>query len=179
MLVAGLAGAALADLDGSAVVAVHAKVTANIAVTPQAPVVDVGSVQIGDLWGRIGFLVHANTQAVKMWVTATDLWKGDIPHSNPLGVPPIPLYTGAGAKIEPSGASPLGGGSNVADLPSMHNSSIAGFPAYQSTQITFESMDNGTFSHPVLVTVLWKLENNEQPMGDYGGRVMLSAMVMP
>ncbi len=177
MLLAGLVVAARADLEGSAVSAVHAKVVANIAVTPAMPIVDAGSVQSGALTGNIVFLVHANTEAVKMWVTATDLFKGDDPVEPT--VPPIPLKTSAGATISPTGANVLGGGSNVARLPYQSNASIGSFPAYESEPITFESKDNGTFSHDVTVTVIWELTNNEQPQGDYGARVMLSAMVMP
>jgi hypothetical protein len=163
--------------EGSATVAVHAKITANISVQPSQTIVDAGSLQIGDLTANIVFLVHANTEAVQMWVTATDLYKGDQPQ-NPT-VPPIPLKTSAGATISPQGAAPLGGGSNVAILPASQNSTIGNFPAYESGKIVFESQDNGTFSHPVTVTVVWNLTNNEQPQGDYGARVMLSAMVMP
>ncbi|HUU91596.1 MAG TPA: hypothetical protein VM238_10330 [Phycisphaerae bacterium] len=177
VLVAAMTAAARGDMEGSAVAAVHATVTANISVTPSVPIVDAGSLQIGDLVGRIPFLVHANTEAVKMWVTATDLYKGDVP-SEPT-VDPIPLNTSAGATIDPAGATVFGGGSNVALLPASPDTMIGEFPAYQSQPIVFESMDNGTFSHDVLVIVIWTLTNNEQPMGDYGGRVMLSAMVMP
>lgn len=177
MLVVGLGGLVRGDEFGTATVAVHAKVVPNISVTPSIPIVDAGSVQFGDLTASVVFLVHANTEAVKMWVTGTDLYKGDQP-VNPT-VPPILLKTSAGATITPTGASVLGGGSNVATLPSTPNSTIGSFPAYESSQITFESMDNNSFSHDVLVNLTWTLSNPEQPMGDYGARVMLSAMVMP
>lgn len=177
MFVAGMTATAQADMEGSAVASVHCTVTANISVTPQVPIVDAGSLQIGELTGQIPFTVHANTEAVKLWVTATNLYKGDLPLS--ATVPPIPLKTSAGATIQPTGATPLGGGSNVAPLPSTPNAQIGDFPGYESTPIVFESADPGTFSHPVLVIVVWELTNNEQPMGDYGGRVKLSAMVMP
>ena len=176
LFLAGAAGVGLCHEEGSAVSEVHATVTANISVTPDQPIVDAGSIQIGDLTGNVPFQVHANTQAVQMWVAATNLYKGTSLQST---VPPIPVKTEAGAKIAPSGATVKGGGSNVASLPSTPNSSVNSFPAYESTKIVFESGDNGTFSHPVLVTVLWALVNNEQPMGDYGGFVRLSAMVMP
>jgi len=175
--VAGLTATARADTEGCAVAAVHCTVTANISVTPQVPIVDAGSLQIGTLTGQIPFTVHANTEAVKMWVCVTDLYKGDLP-LNPT-VPPIPVKTSAGATIQPTGATPLGGGSNVAPLPSTPNGTIGDFPSYESSSIVFESMDPGTFSHPVVVIVVWELTNNEQPMGDYGGRVKLCAMVMP
>jgi len=176
-VVGGFAAAARADLEGSAVAAIHLKVTANISVTPQTPIVDAGSLQIGEVIVPIPFMVHANTEAVKMWVTATDLYKGDIPVAPT--VHPIPLQTGEGALIEPERASVKGGGSNVAPLPSTPNDVLQGFPAYRSSQITFESAEAGNFSHPVVVTLAWTLADNQQPVGDYGGRVMLSAMVVP
>jgi len=174
-LMAAMAASAQADPEGSAVAAVHVKVVPNISVTPQVPIVDAGSIQIGDLTGMIPFVVHANTEAVTMWVCATDLYKGDDP-VNPT-VDPIPLNLSAGATIDPSGANVLGGGSNVASF--VGTCAIGDFPAAESERIAFESKDNGTFSHDVMVTVVWTLSNNEQPQGDYGGRVMLSAMVMP
>jgi len=163
--------------EGAAVTAVHAKVVPNIAIRPLAPIVDAGSPISGDISTGVVFLVHANTQSVRMWVTATDLFKGDVP-LNPT-VPPIRLDIQKGARIQPSGANVLGGGSNVATLPSAPNADVLGFPGYQSTSIDFESMDAGTFSHDVTVSLSWKMTNNEQPMGDYGGRVMLSAMCLP
>jgi hypothetical protein len=177
LFLAGMAGTAMADSFGSATAAVHAKVVPNISVTPSIPIVDAGTIQSGDLKGQVVFLVHANTESVKMWVTATDLFKGDDPVQPT--VPPIPLKTSAGATIAPSGGGVLGGGSNVATLPPVPNTVIGDFPAYESSMIVFEGKDNGTFSKDVMVTVWWNLSNNEQPQGDYGARVMLSAMVMP
>jgi len=170
-----LAGVAQADPVGDAVVEVHAEVVSNISVTPATPIVDVGDIQIGDLIGNIPFIVHANTEAVKIYVTASDLYKGDDP-VNPT-VPMIPLNMTAGAVIDPTGANVYGGGSNVA--PFTTSATIGDFPAMQTDPIVFESKDNGLFSHDVLVTVQWILSNNEQPQGDYGGRVMLTAEVQP
>jgi len=161
--------------EGSATAEVHALVTPNISVTPIQPIVDAGSIQIGDLRATIYFQVHANTEAVKFWVCATDLWKGT--RADGATVPPIPLNSSAGAIIDPIGATVLGGGSNVAAF--VRDSNIMGLPAKETEQIAFESKDNGTFSHDVCVTVSWTLSNNEQPQGDYGGKVQLCAMVMP
>jgi len=183
VLMAGMAWATYADEFGSATAQVHVKVVSNITVQPSVPIVDAGSVQSGDISTNVVFIVHANTEAVQMWVTATDLWKGDVPNpgyiSDPTAVRPIPLKTSAGATISPEGANVLGGGSNIAGLPNSSNAQIGAFPAYESQKITFESMANGNFSHPVTVTVAWNLTDAQQAQGDYGARVMLSAMVMP
>ena len=58
-------------------------------------------------------------------------------------------------------------------------STIGAFPAYLSNTIDFESMDNGSFSHPVTVTIVWTLSDPQQPQGDYSGEVQLFAMVLP
>jgi hypothetical protein len=176
VLVGSFAVAARADLEGSAVASVHLRVTANISVSPQAPIVDAGSLQIGELTVNVPFMVDANTEAVQMWVDATNLYKGDIP-TDPT-VPFIPLQIAPGVTITPDRASVLGGGSNVAVLPSSPNATIGAFPAFETSRITFESAENGNFSHPVVVTLQWTLSNNQQPVGDYAGRVQLNAMVI-
>jgi hypothetical protein len=176
VLVGSFAAAARADLEGSAVASVHLRVTANISVTPQSPIVDAGSLQIGELIVNIPFMVHGNTEAVTLWVDATNLYKGDIPTDPTVAF--IPLQIAPGIVITPDRASVLGGGSNVAVLPSSPNATIGAFPAYETSRITFESAENGSFSHPVIVTVQWTLSDNQQPVGDYAGRVQLNAMVV-
>jgi hypothetical protein len=176
-MVAFLAVTAQGDLNSSATADVHVKVVPNVSVTPVAPIVDAGSIQSGDLTVPIVFNVHANTEAVRLWVAVSQLYKGDQP-VNPT-VNPIPVKLSAGATIAPQGASVLGGGSNVAGLPSLPNTTIGAFPAYLSNTIDFESMDNGSFSHPVTVTIVWTLSDPQQPQGDYSGEVQLFAMVLP
>jgi hypothetical protein len=177
VVVGGLSATVRADLTGSATAAVHAKVSANIAVTPQIPIVDAGSIQTGELSVDVPFMVHANTEAVQLWVIATDLWKGDTPLPGS-DANKIPLQIAEGVVITPQNAGVYGGGSNVSTL--INSATFIGaFPAYEFSHINFESADRASFSHPVTVHLNWTVSDNQQAVGDYGGRVQLNAMVMP
>ena len=88
-MVAFLATTAQGDLTSSPTAEVHVKVVSNVSVTPVDPIVDVGSVlQSGNLTLPITFSVHGNTEAVRLWMTVSQLCKGGQP-LNPT-VNPIP-----------------------------------------------------------------------------------------
>ena len=60
-----------ADLRGDAVATVFAEVDPNIAVAPETPIVDAGSVQVGELSSTIQFRIDANLESVSMFVESS------------------------------------------------------------------------------------------------------------
>jgi hypothetical protein len=163
-----------ADPTGSAVATVVATVDPNIAVGTITSVVSPPNVQMGDFTAEIVFRVDANTQKVKMSIEATGLYKGAVVGGE---VPPIPLNLLEGALIEPTDATPLGGGDPIA--PYVGDTMIEEFPAKQTAEITFESGQNNHFSQDVIVTITWNQDDPEKPTGEYTGKVRLTAMVVP
>lgn len=165
-----------ADTSGEAEAHVYAIVNPNIAVGVLTPIVNAGTVQMGDFNAVIGFRVDANKEDVKLSVCASELYKGDDP-TNPT-VAPIPLNLSAGVPIAPTDANPMNGASNVANY-SGGSCSIGAFPGLATEQIHFESSQNGHFSQDVYVTVTWNQGDPEKPMGEYSGKVKFIAMLVP
>jgi hypothetical protein len=168
-----ITGTAFADTTGVAWGHVYVNVVSNIAVSVITGNVNLGSVQMGQFPGEVTFRVDANAEAVNLSAAATQLYKGDDP-TNPT-VAPIPLYTTAGALIEPTDASPFNGGSDIAQFTSPFN--YNGFLGMQSDYIPFESSQPGYFSQNVFVTVSWNQDDPEKPQGQYSGWVCLYASI--
>ncbi|MEW6220629.1 MAG: hypothetical protein AB1634_14015 [Thermodesulfobacteriota bacterium] len=171
-----VASTSSADTEGSATAHVYMDVVANIAVAPETPVVDAGDIQMGDFSATFQFRIDANTEAVQMFMAASDLWKGD----DPLGtaVAPIPVNLSEGVVFDCDNANPLqGAGDTAAFTAAMVD--INGFPAVMSEPIAFESSQNGHFSQSCRQVVTWSQNDPEKPMGEYSGKVRLTAMVLP
>ena len=163
------------DTEGDATATVFVVVDPNVAVTAGTPIVDAGTVQMGQFCATIRFRVDANLQQVSLSVEASDLWKGD----DPLGteVLPIPLDLSAGAVIAPTNAMPLAGGSTTASYTG--DTQIGNFPAKSTELIAFESSQNNHFSQDVFVTVCWNQDDPEKPTGEYSGKVKLNCILLP
>ncbi len=168
----GLAVPCLADSDSAATSHVFVKVVENIAVRSLAAVVSAGEIQTGAFSATLPFRLDANSESVILGVAASSLYKGDDPLAPTVG--PIGLFDGV--KIEPTDASPLAGGSNVAQYQTP-GEVVGGFPTLRTNDITFESSQNNHFSQNVAVTVSWFQNDAEKPTGEYSGVVKLYAMI--
>jgi hypothetical protein len=161
--------------EASATVKVVAHIAPRLTVTPQSPAVDVGLVQKGDFSATIGFRVEAGVERVQLSVSATGLYKGGVPTE--VTVAPIPLAVSRGVLISPSDASPLGGGSGVANF--IESGSIGEYDARVSESIAFGSKHQGRFGQDVHVTVTWSQDDGAKPPGEYCGRIRLTATILP
>ncbi len=173
LMVVGTASVCFADTENSAVAKVYVKVDPNVAIRPLTAIVNAGSVQVGLFSADVLFRVDANKESVQFFAAASPLYKGDDPKNSE--VAPIPLANGA--VIQPTNANPIAGGTNVAQyvLPT----TIDEFPAQQTEAIIFESSQGGHFSQDVNVKFSWNQSDPEKPMGEYSGKVKLTALLLP
>lgn len=171
------AAVAHADLEGSAKTHVYLDIVANIAVAPVAPIVDGGQIQTGDAVIPIIFRIDANTEAVKINVGVSDLYKGNDPEGTE--VAPIPVNLSEGVIIDPVAGNEVEGGNGVAQYVSTGTISAAEgiFDSAITETLKFESSQNGHFSQEVVVTPVWTNEDDEKPQGEYSGYVELVALV--
>ena len=173
LMVVATASVCFADTENSAVAKVYVKVDPNVAIRPLTAIVDAGSVQIGEFSADVKFRVDANKESVQFFAAASPLYKGDDPTNSE--VPPIPLAKGV--VIQPTNANPIAGGTNVADYGTP--TTIDEFPGMQTNAITFESSQDGHFSQDVNVKFTWDQPDPEKPMGEYSGKVKLTALLLP
>jgi hypothetical protein len=174
LAVVGMASWAYADLSSSAVAKVLINVNPNVAVNVSNVPPPV-NIQGGLVAVTVTFQVEGNTQAMSLFVEASDLYKGTKANSE---VPPIVLEAAEGAVIEPSDATPMNAGSNTAAFTGP-GAPVGDFATQLSESILFESSQNNHFSQPVDVTVTWNQSDPEKPQGQYGGYVRLTALVQP
>ena len=165
-----------ADLSGSADADVYVVVNPNVTVGANTPIVNAGTVQTGEFSATINFRIDANKEQVSLFVEASPLYKGDDPTN--ADVPPIPLNLSKGVDITPANANPLAAGSNNAQYIGSGDV-ILDFPTQRTQTIAFESSQNGHFSQDVLVQVWWLQDDPEKPMGEYSGKVRITALLLP
>lgn len=169
-----VAGIAFADVDDSAQMEVFVEVSANMSVQPGAPFIDLGSIQMGEIYGYIPFIVDANTQTVKFYGAVSQLFKGYDP-TNP-EVLPIDILVDAGVDFSAPNANPTGGFDNHVEY--IGDTTINGFPGKFTEWIEFESSQNNRFSQTVSMDMTWIQDDPEKPMGEYGGYVEFFAMIV-
>ena len=168
-----LASSAFADLENDASAKVFVRVSPNVSVIFTSAHVDLGTVQMGKFGGTATFRVDANEEAVILGVTATDLYKGDVCLANP-HVAPLPV-NGAGATVEPVEANPVNSFSKL--LPWVEDAIYMDCLGKRSTDVPYESAQNGHFSQDVDVTVSWDQPDPEQTQGEYSGYIILHTML--
>lgn len=161
-----------AQTKASATTQVVVTIRPSVAVEADAAIVDAGSVRTGEFSATLGFRVRASGPTVALYVSASELHKGDIPEGS---VTPIPLDTSRGATIAAAGASPLGG--TVAPFTGV--GTVGGFPTWTTEVLTFQSPGATSFHQNVRVTVSWRQDDTAKPPGEYAGLVQLTAMVLP
>ena len=183
LVVAGLACTALAQespepvqTSGSHEVKVEAQVVPNIAVSGPVDYQNIGQVAAGDagaIVALIPFRIHANTEAVKIQICATDLYKGNDPTSPYI----IPLSSDD-PELVSTEAEAVGQADNTLpwDLASPYASH--GQSGMCTQALIFESGQNGTFSIDFSVKLGWQNEDPELPQGFYTGYVKLVAEVV-
>jgi len=170
---------------------IEVHVNPAIAVVPTGAIVP-PAVATGEFFVTAQFTVHANTEAVSMYVMASNLYKGD----SALSIYQIPVrieeedgdISGAQLIIGPSlngtgntGNEVGGAGDNFLEWNGtvLGTDNLNGMDAMTSVVGIFESGDNGTFSHPVSVTVAYDQDDYELPVGWYSGWVRLVAVSLP
>ena len=180
-----VSGGAMADVTspepvqttGSHEVKVEAQVVPNIAVSGPVDYQNIGQVAAGDagkIVALIPFRVHANTEAVRLQICATDLYKGNDPTSTYI----IPLCQDVTPEVITTEAEAIGQADNTLpwDLATPYASH--GQNGLCTEAIIFESGQNGTFSIDFDVKVAWQNDDPELPQGYYTGYVKLVADVV-
>ncbi len=165
----------LAERSGAMVASVYVVVSPNVSIAPIGSHISAGTVQQGLFSTDLTFRISANQDAIALAGAASPLFKGNDPASNE--VAPIPLDLSRGIRIKPAKANPYSGKSNVVEF--MTAVDIEGFPGMQTGYITFGSSQRGRFSQDVTLTVWWNQDDHDKPVGEYGGKVRLSALILP
>ena len=165
-----------ADREGDALAHVWIWVDPTIAVNVLTPDVDMGSTQHGPFGWCIPFRVDANSQMIYISAMATNLYKGDSPHTSE--APPLPVNIAAGILIGCTDATPMGAEPRLRQ----YETSPVDFNGYVAWWIigcNWESGQIGRFSQDVGLCVGWIQPDPEQPMGEYSGFVKILAMIPP
>ena len=170
--VLGLAATAGGDTFASATARVTVIVSPSMAVSAVEKVT-VHCVQAGPVEATVTFLIEANLHRARLYVEASDLYKGSDPSNSE--VAPIPLDTTAAARIEPASAAPADGGANRAGWVGA-GEPIGTFETHLSETLEFVSAQDGRFSQEVDVTLTWNQDDPDRPLGTYGGMVRLTAL---
>jgi hypothetical protein len=151
---------------------------------------------VDNTWtGLVTYEIHGNTQYVDMYVDATCLYKGST--SSSINIIPI---AGTGATVKALYGQPINGDPellnwagtpitwSVDEDPVTHIGitkitggavTINGMKGNRSVVRRYESGQGGSFSQDVDVQCNWFNPNAELPIGQYGGFVRLTAMVVP
>jgi len=156
----------------SAVVTVIVHVGPRLSVETTPGAVDTETEADGRFAATVGFHVGANRPRVAMSAAATHLYKGSDPAS-----PAVPLATEEGVEIAAGPAVPSGGEWRVIRF--VGTGAIGEFPAVETERVTFESPDAGRFDRHVRLRLRWERAGARNPPGDYGGRINLTAMLLP
>lgn len=163
-----------ADLSADATAGVFVDVNANVGLVPTTANVDAGAIQTGNFSATVTFRVDANTEQVKFNAAASDLFKGDDPTAPT--VPPIPLNSAAGVVFSIDNGMPVQGGTGL--MPYVGAGVIGSYPSLTTGDIVFESSQPGHMSQNVYLKVAWVQADPEKPMGEYSGKVKLTALVV-
>ena len=182
-VVAGLACTALAQtgldpvqVTGSHEVKVEAQVVPNIAVSGPVDYQNIGQVAAGDagaIVAVIPFRIHANTEAVRIQVCATDLYKGNDPTSSYI----IPLSSDDPVLISTE-AEAIGQADNTLPWDPATPYASHGQNGMCTQALIVESGQNGTFSIDFGVQLGWQNDDPELPQGYYTGYVKRVAEVV-
>lgn len=172
--VVAFAGIASADETASATAGVYVTVNPNISLFPLEANVNMGTIQTGSFTGTIPWRIDANTQNVRFFAAASYLYKGDDPN-NP-AVPPILLNVPYGIVFTIEHGNPIGGQDHI--LAYQGATVIDGYPGLETITKEYESSDPGHMSQEGQMVVMWDQPDNEKPMGEYSGKVRLSAIVV-
>jgi len=167
-------GITLADTQREAVAKVWVDVVANVAIG-FVDNGDLGMVQTGQFGKSLLFRIDANTETVDIFVTVSNLYKGDDATND--DVAPILVDASAGVGVAPANGHEVDGGDDW--LSFTGPTEIDGFAAMMTETGRFESSQNGHFSQTVAVTPTWNQDDPEKPMGEYSGYVMVTCMVVP
>ncbi len=173
----GFAGTAMADPTDNAVSHVFLNIVPNIAVSAIDSNLAAQNLQTGVVSLPITFRIDANTEAVDLSVLVTNLYKGDDPGGTE--VDPI-LPSGGGVLIDPANANEINGGDGFAEYVAggKYTNSKGTFEGLQTQEVIFESSQDGHFSQDVEVIPSWSNEDDEKPVGQYSGYVLLYAAVV-
>jgi hypothetical protein len=170
---------AYAESRSSAVATVLVNVIPNIAVAVKTPVVNAGTIQTGqtgDFVATVVFSIAANSEKVKMFLEASDLYKGDVPAGTE--VSPILVNTGDPAGIAAQFGRQTKGGANKAMWLGT-GSDLLSFKTRTTETVEYESSQKGHFSQDVTCTISYTQPDPKKPVGQYSGKVRLTAFITP
>jgi len=175
LIVLGLGANGSADTFSSATARIRVVVMPSMSVSAVERVT-VQNTQAGPIQATVTFLIKANLHRARLYVEASDLYKGSDPSNR--SVTPIPLDTAAPAVIEPASATPAAGNSNAAGWIG-RGTPIGAFETHLSETLEFESSQDRRFTQEVDVTLTWNQDDPSRPLGTYGGMVRLTALATP
>ena len=171
---------AQADLMSCAHRYVKVQVEANVGVSGDSAHVSDLAIQTGQVCADVIFTIMANKEVLKLWVCASDLYKGN----NPASTVTIPLDTDEPALITvPLGGEVGGAPGQPGDLlwtgtPDTCDTDFGTFPTQCTEQGNFDSGQPNIWDQDVTVTVCWNQDVPVLPMGEYGGCVVLCMMIV-
>ena len=166
--------AASAETTASATATVVAHIPPRISVSAIAPTVDVGIVRTGEFSATVAFRVETAASQVRLFVTATPLYKGGV--ATDPAVAPIPLSLARGVTFSAPDARPVGGS---ATAPFAGTGAVGNFEGHTTEALALASSQARGFSQDVSATITWAQADNEKPPGEYAGRVVLTATILP
>ena len=173
VLLAAFVTPALADTTASAIASVYMNVNPAIAVIPPA-ITNMGTFQTGNVPANLVWTISANQEAVSFFLEASDLFKGD--DCSNTAVPPIPQNRLVPATMTAQFGNPINSGSNAAFWNGPGSgASIGACPTTLGNTIRFEGSQNSDFSQTITTVFVYNQANFEQPVGQYSGKVRLTA----
>jgi hypothetical protein len=162
------------EAPGTATASVVVVVNPNIAVQTITPVVDAGTVMMGDFTADLAFQIDANVQTVSLFMEASPLYKGDDPNNDE--VAPIPINTRVPVAVTPTYGHRTGAAPDVLAWEG-EGSSIGDYPTTATETAAFESSQNGHYSQVVGYTITYSQPDAEKPQGQYSGKVRLTVLL--
>lgn len=165
---------AYAETQGSATASVIVTINPNVAVGVLSPIVDAGTVQMGPFVADLRFRIDANTEAVKMFLEGSSLYKGDDPLNTE--VAPIAILISKPVAITPQFGNRMGALPNEAAWVGA-GTLIGAYPTIATETVEFESSQNGHYSQDVGYRVTYTQPDPEKPQGQYSGKVRLTVLL--
>ncbi len=170
---------AYAGSTSSATASVFVNVVPNIVVSAKTSIVNAGTMQTGqtgDFSATFVFTLEANAARVKMFLEASDLHKSDDPTK--MEVSPILLNTSKPARFAASAGRQISGKPNEAIWAGAGND-ILSFKTKATEAVEYESSKKGYFNQDVTISITYIQPDPKKPIGQYSGRVRLSAFIVP
>jgi hypothetical protein len=165
---------ASADTTNSAVASMYVNVVSNVAISSATPLVNLGSIQKGFFPATFVWRIDSNNEAVSFFLEASNLYKGDDPTDTV--VKPIRLATAIPVSFTIENGNEMASGDNKGSWTGI-GKPIGIYPTAVTENVAYESSQNGHFSQNLTTVLTYNQSDQEQPMGQYSGKVRLTAFL--